>query len=100
MVPVWRYISRVTSPVFHLDCHLRPRPLQLPLQLPRLLYTAQQQLTTVHNAIMGSIDLPWIHNNPSIIFFTDFDGTITLEDSKQFLPGMRRRRTVVVDDHL
>lgn len=31
---------------------------------------------------MGSIELPWIKTNPSIVFFTDFDGTITLEDSK------------------
>lgn len=33
---------------------------------------------------MGSIaqDLPYIKTNPKIIFFTDFDGTITIEDSK------------------
>lgn len=42
---------------------------------------------------MGSIDssnLPYIQSNPKIIFFTDFDGTITLKDSESatncFLP--------------
>lgn len=34
---------------------------------------------------MGSIELPWIKTNPSIVFFTDFDGTITLEDSNDYL---------------
>uniref|UniRef100_A0A093XT09 Pdp3-interacting factor 1 n=1 Tax=Talaromyces marneffei PM1 TaxID=1077442 RepID=A0A093XT09_TALMA len=37
---------------------------------------------------MGSIDpsnLPYIQSNPKIIFFTDFDGTITLKDSNDFL---------------
>lgn len=32
---------------------------------------------------MGSIaDLPYLKTNPKVIFFSDFDGTITLEDSK------------------
>jgi 2-hydroxy-3-keto-5-methylthiopentenyl-1-phosphate phosphatase len=30
---------------------------------------------------MGST-LPYLKTNPKVIFFTDFDGTITLEDSK------------------
>lgn len=33
---------------------------------------------------MASTDLPFMKTNPSVIFFTDFDGTITLEDSKLF----------------
>lgn len=33
-------------------------------------------------AIMGSVGLPYLQDNPKIIFFTDFDGTITLLDSK------------------
>lgn len=34
---------------------------------------------------MGSTDssnLPYIQTSPKIIFFTDFDGTITLKDSE------------------
>lgn len=33
---------------------------------------------------MGSIaqDLPYIRTNPKVIFFTDFDGTITIDDSE------------------
>ena len=27
-------------------------------------------------------DLPYLKTNPKYIFFTDFDGTITLQDSK------------------
>lgn len=33
---------------------------------------------------MGSIELPYIKTDPKIIFFTDFDGTITLKDSGSF----------------
>jgi hypothetical protein len=31
---------------------------------------------------MGFTELPYMKTNPKIIFFTDFDGTITLADSK------------------
>lgn len=31
---------------------------------------------------MAASNLPYMKTNPKIIFFTDFDGTITLEDSK------------------
>jgi hypothetical protein len=31
---------------------------------------------------MDSTSLPAMKTNPKIIFFTDFDGTITLKDSK------------------
>jgi hypothetical protein len=34
---------------------------------------------------MGSTALPYIQTNPKIIFFTDFDGTITMEDSNDYL---------------
>ncbi|KAH8697743.1 putative phosphoesterase [Talaromyces proteolyticus] len=34
---------------------------------------------------MGSVELPYIRTNPKIIFFTDFDGTITLKDSNDYL---------------
>ena len=47
--------------------------------LTTLLYTPRL-LSEYSN--MGSVELPWIKTNPSIVFFTDFDGTITLEDSK------------------
>lgn len=33
---------------------------------------------------MGSTELPYIRTKPKIIFFTDFDGTITLKDSASF----------------
>ena len=33
---------------------------------------------------MAASNLPYLKTNPSVIFFTDFDGTITLEDSKGF----------------
>lgn len=39
---------------------------------------------------MASSTLPYMKTNPKIIFFTDFDGTITLEDSNDFLVRMRR----------
>lgn len=35
---------------------------------------------------IGSSSLPYIQSNPKIIFFTDFDGTITLKDSESSLP--------------
>lgn len=31
---------------------------------------------------MGSVSLPYLKDNPKVIFFTDFDGTITLKDSE------------------
>jgi len=37
---------------------------------------------------MGSVpvsDLPALKTNPKYIFFTDFDGTITLQDSNDFM---------------
>ncbi len=34
---------------------------------------------------MGSYTLPAMQTNPKFIFFTDFDGTITLSDSNDFL---------------
>ncbi|KAN0096489.1 HAD-like domain containing protein [Hyaloscypha variabilis] len=34
---------------------------------------------------MGSYTLPAMQTNPNFIFFTDFDGTITLSDSNDFL---------------
>lgn len=34
---------------------------------------------------MGSIELPAMRNNPKIIFFSDFDGTITLKDSNDYM---------------
>lgn len=47
---------------------------------------------------MGSIDtLPAMKTNPKVIFFTDFDGTITLKDSNDYLTdnlgyGYEKRR--------
>ncbi|KAL4913390.1 HAD-like domain-containing protein [Aspergillus aurantiobrunneus] len=45
---------------------------------------------------MGST-LPYLSSNPKIIFFSDFDGTITLEDSNDFMTdtlgyGQQKRR--------
>ncbi|KAJ5203347.1 hypothetical protein N7449_005426 [Penicillium cf. viridicatum] len=34
---------------------------------------------------MGSNALPYIETNPKLIFFTDFDGTITVDDSNDFM---------------
>lgn len=34
---------------------------------------------------MSASNLPYMKTNPKIIFFTDFDGTITLQDSNDFL---------------
>ena len=31
---------------------------------------------------MGSTALPYMETKPKIIFFTDFDGTITVDDSE------------------
>lgn len=39
---------------------------------------------------MGSVDLPYIKTNPKIIFFTDFDGTITLKDSGSSLSDCQK----------
>ncbi|KAK2744337.1 hypothetical protein FQN55_006851 [Onygenales sp. PD_40] len=46
---------------------------------------------------MGSVELPAMKNKPKIIFFTDFDGTITLKDSNDFMTdnlgyGQEKRR--------
>ncbi|CRG92318.1 hypothetical protein PISL3812_09375 [Talaromyces islandicus] len=48
---------------------------------------------------MGSTALPYIQTNPKIIFFTDFDGTITMEDSNDYLTdnlgfGYEKRRAL------
>ncbi|RMJ24948.1 hypothetical protein PHISP_04184 [Aspergillus sp. HF37] len=48
---------------------------------------------------MGSISLPYLRDNPKVIFFTDFDGTITLKDSNDFITdnlgyGYERRRAM------
>jgi hypothetical protein len=39
---------------------------------------------SIRRVKMGSIELPYIKTDPKIIFFTDFDGTITLKDSRSF----------------
>lgn len=31
---------------------------------------------------MGSVALPYMQTKPKVIFFTDFDGTITVDDSE------------------
>ena len=33
---------------------------------------------------MGSNTLPYLATKPKLIFFTDFDGTITVDDSRCF----------------
>ncbi|GAD97828.1 conserved hypothetical protein [Paecilomyces variotii No. 5] len=50
---------------------------------------------------MGSIaqDLPYVKTNPKVIFFTDFDGTITIDDSNDYLSdnlgfGVEKRRAL------
>ncbi|KAF2129372.1 hypothetical protein P153DRAFT_340160 [Dothidotthia symphoricarpi CBS 119687] len=45
----------------------------------------------------GAADLPAMKNNPKFIFFSDFDGTITLQDSNDFMTdtigyGREKRR--------
>ena len=40
---------------------------------------------------MAASDLPAMNSpfrNPKFIFFTDFDGTITLKDSNDFMVGL------------
>lgn len=34
---------------------------------------------------MGSVALPYMQTKPQLIFFTDFDGTITVDDSRSSL---------------
>ncbi|KAL4933873.1 uncharacterized protein BDV17DRAFT_278930 [Aspergillus undulatus] len=52
---------------------------------------------------MGSTDtLPYLKTNPKIIFFSDFDGTITLQDSNDFMTdnlgyGYEKRRQGNID---
>ncbi|KAL2215974.1 putative phosphoserine phosphatase [Thermoascus aurantiacus ATCC 26904] len=46
---------------------------------------------------MGSSELPYLKTKPKIIFFTDFDGTITLKDSNDYMTdnlgyGQEKRR--------
>ncbi|KAE8148308.1 hypothetical protein BDV25DRAFT_131356 [Aspergillus avenaceus] len=46
---------------------------------------------------MSASTLPYMKNSPKIIFFTDFDGTITLQDSNDFMTdnlgyGQEKRR--------
>ncbi|KAJ5281178.1 hypothetical protein N7478_006550 [Penicillium angulare] len=48
---------------------------------------------------MGSVALPYIETKPKVIFFTDFDGTITVDDSNDFMIdnlgfGADRRRVL------
>lgn len=52
---------------------------------------------------MAATNLPYLRTNPSVIFFTDFDGTITLKDSNDHLtdnlgygPVKRRERNIEV----
>lgn len=40
---------------------------------------------------MGSINLPAMKTDPKFIFFTDFDGTITLQDSKSLIRSSNER---------
>ncbi|PLB38770.1 uncharacterized protein BDW47DRAFT_116975 [Aspergillus candidus] len=47
---------------------------------------------------MASSTLPYMKTNPKIIFFTDFDGTITLEDSNDFL--RRAKNIAVLEDRM
>jgi 2,3-diketo-5-methylthio-1-phosphopentane phosphatase len=51
---------------------------------------------------MAPADLPYLKTNPSVIFFTDFDGTITLEDSNDYLTdnlgfGQTKRRKLNIE---
>lgn len=51
---------------------------------------------------MSASSLPYMKSNPKIIFFTDFDGTITLQDSNDFLTdnlgyGQEKRRQGNID---
>ncbi|KAJ9363375.1 hypothetical protein DTO280E4_2783 [Paecilomyces variotii] len=39
----------------------------------------------ISHLLSRNSDLPYIKTNPKIIFFTDFDGTITIEDSNDYL---------------
>lgn len=48
---------------------------------------------------MGSVALPYMQTKPKVIFFTDFDGTITVDDSNDFMIdnlgfGADRRRVL------
>ncbi|KAJ5949518.1 hypothetical protein N7454_001102 [Penicillium verhagenii] len=57
---------------------------------------------------MGSVTLPYMETKPKAIFFTDFDGTITVDDSNDFMIdnlgfGADRRRVLnkqVLDETL
>ncbi|KAF3360784.1 hypothetical protein VD0004_g6098 [Verticillium dahliae] len=55
---------------------------------------------------MGSVsdnDTPALATNPKIIFFTDFDGTITIKDSNDFMTeelGYGRELRLVENDHI
>ncbi|PGH08186.1 hypothetical protein GX51_01340 [Blastomyces parvus] len=51
---------------------------------------------------MGSIEMPAMKTNPKVIFFTDFDGTITLKDSNDYMTdnlgyGLEKRRQGNID---
>ncbi|KAF2459084.1 HAD-like domain-containing protein [Lineolata rhizophorae] len=51
---------------------------------------------------MGSADLPAMKTNPKFIFFTDFDGTITTQDSNDYMTdnigyGRQKRRQGNID---
>ncbi|EEQ88385.1 hypothetical protein RJZ56_000949 [Blastomyces dermatitidis] len=51
---------------------------------------------------MGSTELPAMKTKPKVIFFTDFDGTITLKDSNDYMTdnlgyGLEKRRQGNID---
>ena len=45
---------------------------------------------------MGSVALPYMETKPKAIFFTDFDGTITVDDSE--LPGASHASRLLLMD--
>lgn len=49
---------------------------------PLLFQTQPQSLTFSIPVKMGSTVLPYMETKPKMIFFTDFDGTITVDDSE------------------
>ncbi|KAJ5476687.1 hypothetical protein N7475_002416 [Penicillium sp. IBT 31633x] len=52
---------------------------------------------------MGSVALPYMETKPKLIFFTDFDGTITVDDSNDFMIdnlGFGRENRLVLNDQV
>ncbi|OGE55508.1 hypothetical protein PENARI_c004G10660 [Penicillium arizonense] len=52
---------------------------------------------------MGSHSLPYMETNPKLIFFTDFDGTITVDDSNDFMIdnlGFGREQRLVLNEQV